>query len=253
MTHASQPSNPGGAAPAPRQCHYLKSDGHKCRDWAIRGQDYCARHDRFVHWRPESPIDVPLLEDEASVVLLLSETLRALAWGTIPVANGRMLLAGCRQAHTMQCQRLEMAKFRLRLRRLNIPEAEIFDHQSTAPEPAPLPGSSEPVLSNCDPEGGTRRTDLVPCPVPVSECAQNSRLGHQAEAEHEPTPVLQPNPRSRFRDLKKNWDKELLHSQNEMTDMRFKRHGETPEEFKAARATPFQDLANEEQIAIAVL
>lgn len=216
-------SNSGGAAPTDRCCRYTKSDGKPCRDWAARGQDYCHRHDIFLHGRPERPIDVPLLEDEASIVLLLSETLRAMAWGTLPVANGRMLLAGCRLAHTMQMQKLETAKFRLRLRRMGIREEEIFD---------PAPGAVESQ-------------------EPDSDDTAN------AEGENEPltTPLLQPpNQRfHKFRDLKKNWDKELGKVESEMTDMFAPRYKETREEFNASRVTPFDELLKEETLSVAVL
>ena len=39
-----------------------------------------------------------------------------------------MLLDGCRFAQSIHSQRLEMGKFRLKLRRLGILEEEIFDH-----------------------------------------------------------------------------------------------------------------------------
>jgi hypothetical protein len=203
--------NPGGAAPAHRQCHYTKADGRRCRDWAIRGQEHCARHQRFLHYSAMCPIEVPLLEDEDSVILLLSETLRALAGGMIPVSNGRALLAGCRLAHSMHCSGIETAKFRLRLRRLNIPENEIFE-PPVSPEPDPAPGA---LVSEPDTE-----PDSPSAPPPASG--------------------------ARFRDLKKNWDKEILRAENEITDLYAPRYGETREEFVAARATPFGNLAHEQ-------
>jgi hypothetical protein len=212
---ALQTSNPGGLAPADRQCRYTKADGLPCRSWAVRGQDYCHRHDLFLRRRVDKPIDVPLLEDEASIVLLLSETLRAMAWGTMPVSNGRMMLAGCRLAHTIHTQRIEAAKFRLKLRRLGIPEHEIFN----PPAPAERPLQSAPSAS-----------------APTSASAPNS----VPKDEPLTTPLEQPpNPRHhRFRDLKKNWDKELNKTEGEMLDMWSPRNNETRQELAAARATP---------------
>jgi hypothetical protein len=230
----------GGAAPADRQCQYTKSDGHRCRDWALRGHDNCARHHRFAQYAGHRPIDVPLLEDEDSLVLLLSQTLRALAWGAIPVSNGRAILNGCRLAHSIQCRRLEAAKFRLKLRRLNIPENEIF-----------APGSSEPVLSQGQPEDGTRRTDLcLETDAEPERGTQSTERDPQdagpgtrcPETDAEPCPAPDP-PEVRFRDLKKNWDKDLLHGENELTDMYAPRYGETREEFRASRVKPFDHLA----------
>jgi hypothetical protein len=205
-------SHPGGLAPADRQCHYTKSDGQRCRDWTLRGQDHCFRHDRYIHCRPERPVDVPLLEDEASIVYLLSQTLQALAWGTIPVTNGHALLTGCRLAHSMHAHRLEAAKFRFKLRRLGIPEHEIFEQQHAD-------AALAPESPSVNPEPGAPSSE----PTPNPERARPKDI--------------------QFRDLRKNWDKELLKAGNEMSDMIFKRYGEAKEDFLASRATPFEHLA----------
>ena len=209
----SQQQDPGGQAPADRQCNYTKSDGHRCRAWALRGHDHCFGHHRYLHSRPERPIDVPLLEDEASIVYLLSQTLQALAWGTIPVPNGHALLNGCRLAHSIQTQRLEAAKFRLKLRRLGIPEHEIFD-----------PGASpehEAANTNNQPKPGTPSPEPAPIPNPKRERSSNLS----------------------FRDLKKDWDQALQRTGSDAGDMYFPRYNETRDDFNAARATPFEHLA----------
>jgi hypothetical protein len=218
MNEATEP-NSGGAAPADRQCQYTKSDGKRCRNWILHGRDHCFAHDRYIHASPERPIDVPLLEDEPSIVYVLSQTLQCLAWGTVPIANGRMILDGCHFAHKMQMQHLETAKFRLKLRRLNIPEHEIFGE---APDtPALAPQTPIPAASEHAQELDARRPDPDPTPNPVKE-----RPGY-----------------IQFRDLKKDWDKDMLRVENEMTDMSHRRFGETQEDFLASHARPFDHLA----------
>ena len=110
----------GGAAPEHRQCQYIKADGKGCRDWAVRGHELCYRHGVFL--RGGQGIDVPLLEDEASIVLVLSETLRAVAHGTIPLNNGRLLMDGCRLAYTMQMERQKAANAERARRRTEVRE-----------------------------------------------------------------------------------------------------------------------------------
>lgn len=228
-----QPS-PGGVAPADRQCSYTRSNGLRCRDWALRGFDHCFRHHHFFQASSGGAIDIPLLEDEDSIVYLLSQALRGLAWGTIPVANGRALLAGCRLAHTMHSQRLEAAKLRFKLRRLGIPGQEIFD----------APAASEPAADlsaqcpEADAEPGALSPDLDSVPGALSPV---------------PDPVPPPAPKRswRFRDLKKDWDKAILRTSDELTDMYAPRCGETREEFNAARVTPFQDIAQKQPAGIA--
>jgi hypothetical protein len=218
VNELDQQSHPGGLAPADRQCHYTKSDGHRCRDWTLCGHHHCFRHHRYAHHLPERPVDVPLLEDEASILYVLSQTLEALAWGTIPVSNGHALMAGCRLANTIRTHRLETAKLRLKLRRLGIPEHEVFGDDSAVPALAP---------TNEHPETGA-----IPEPS-----------GPSSEPFPTPNPVKVRPPSVQFRDLKKNWEKELLRSGNNQDDMYFKRCGESKEDFQAARATPFEHLA----------
>ena len=219
----SEPTtNAGGTAPAERRCCYTKADGRACRDWALRGHEHCFRHHRYLHARPERPIEVPLLEDAASIVLLLSETMRAIAWGTIPVSNGRLLLAGCKLAHAMQRQRHEEAKLRMRCRRMDIPEEEIFEGRA-AKESQETGASQESEAGSEEPGAGSLEA--------VAELAPNPEVSN--------APLATPNPRVRFRNLKQNWDKELGRAANEMMDMRFPRHDETREAFEIARDTPF--------------
>jgi hypothetical protein len=213
-----QQTNTGGAAPPDQQCRYSKADGKPCRSWRVRGQDYCQRHNLFMHARMERPIEVPLLEDQASIVLMLSETMRALAWGTIPVSNGHALLDGCRLAHAIHCHGLERARIRLRARKMGMSEQEIF-------------GDSLEAKPQQEPESE--------CGSPNEEAESCSQLDEKPLT----TPIHKPNPQRQFRDLKKHWDKELLRIENEMMDMHHKRYGETPEEFLEAREKPYDHLA----------
>ncbi len=120
-------SNRGGAAPENRRCQYIKADGKGCQDWAVRGQELCYRHGVFL--RAGRGIDVPLLEDESSIVLVLSETLRAVAHGTIALKSGSLLLEGCRLAHTMQMERVRAANAERSRRRTAVREEEIGEEK----------------------------------------------------------------------------------------------------------------------------
>jgi len=127
-----EPTHSGGAAPEQRRCQYIKADGHGCRDWAVRGQQLCYRHGVFIH--SGRGIDVPLLEDEASIVLVLSETLRAVALGTVPVKTGALLLDGCRLAHTMQMEKQKAANAERSLRRREAREEAMAEQEMVQEE-----------------------------------------------------------------------------------------------------------------------
>jgi hypothetical protein len=230
ITQQSEPTNPGGLAPAGRQCHYLLGNGARCRDWALRGHDHCHRHHRYIHARPDSPIDVPLLEDEGSLTYVLSQTIQALAWGALPTANGHAILAACRLVQNNLNTRLETAKLRVKVRRLGIPEHEIF----------------EPQVPERQAVGAERQMDTG------ARCSEPGALSPDLDAPT-PTPIKVPPSNLRFRDLKKDWDKALQRTGSEAGDMYFPRCGETREEFNAARATPFEHLTKKEPVSIALL
>jgi len=223
---SQQDNNPGalacgGRAPADRACGYLLGNGQKCCDWAIRGQKYCFRHDRFLHARPERPIDVPLLEDDDSLIYVLSQTIQSLAWGTLPTSNGHTILTACRLVQNCLDSRLESAKLRFKLRRLGIPEHEIFESQHLASSSAPTP------------EQGA---DEIPTAAPGPETASapsalNSEPGSSNPVKVRPGRIC-------FRDLKKDWDKSLQRCENAVGDMYIRRYGETQQQFLASHATP---------------
>jgi len=168
----------GGAATPDRQCQFIKSNGFRCEDWALRGHQHCFRHHQYLNSCPETPIDVPLLDDEDDLVSLLSQTLRALALGTIPVANGRAILAGCRVMQGILTRRLAQAKFHVKLTSLNSPEASsaaadsLFGPRPPAQPPAethnpqPEPRNPQPVTRT--PQPATRNPQPEPRnPQPV--------------------------------------------------------------------------------------
>ena len=201
----------GGAAPADRLCQFTKSDGFRCRDWALRGHQHCFRHHQYLHTRPENPIDVPLLEDEDSLASLLSQTLRALAWGTLPANNGRAILAGCRIMQGLLTHRLAKAKFHVHLRRLVVThpdmieaEEELFDREPPIePEAVPVTCNPPPVTCNSSP--------ITSNPSPV-------------------TP--------HFLSAKKEWDQSLRRDEEELMELVLTECNKAPGPF-GARRVPF--------------
>jgi hypothetical protein len=207
-------TNGGGAAPEQRRCQYIKADGKGCRDWAVRGQTLCYRHGVFIH--SGRGIDVPLLEDEASIVLVLSETLRAVALGTIPLKTGSLLLEGCRLAHTVQMEKQKAANLERSRKRSEAREEEIRE-ESLEPEP----GSQE-LKEEC----GTR------CPEPGAP----SSAPH---AQH-----------LRFRDRQRNSDEHLAGVATEaLFDPRYQ---EAPGAALAAVAASLDESMEEEALAVGV-
>ncbi len=232
----SDPTQGGGAAPEHRRCRYTKADGKSCRDWAVRDQLFCYRHLVFLRPHNGRQIDVPLLEDESSIVLVLSETLRALALGVMPVNSGRLILDGCRLAHTMQMERQKAADHRVRRSRKCMHEDEISEEIQESQE-VPEPDAEckerklEPKPEPRQPDEGTRRADLE---EPVA-----TPLPH-------PSNPLHPHVRA----VKKNQDKERRAVENQRTSLSGPHGQENRHEVLAAHAKPLEEWMEEEALAV---
>ena len=159
----------GGAAPEHRQCQYIKADGKGCRDWAVRGQEMCYRHGVFLG--AGRGIDVPLLEDESSIVLVLSETLRAVAHGAISTKGAALMLDGCRLAHSMLMERQKAANAERARRRQEEREARSREEGSGEPEA----GSREPGAAGHRAPGTGHRTPET-CALRPEPCRESCAL-----------------------------------------------------------------------------
>ena len=108
----------------PKQCRQLRANGVQCRAHRVWKEDYCFFH---LHHRtpngmakrseepppppPENGIEIPLLEDAASIQIALTRVLTSLAAGKITPAEARAYMYG------------------LRLARLNLPKGGLIDGQ----------------------------------------------------------------------------------------------------------------------------
>jgi len=224
-----QTSN-GGAAPEHRRCQYTKADGKGCRDWAIRGQELCYRHGVFL--RASRGIDVPLLEDEASIVLVLSQTLRAVALGTIALKSGSLLLEGCRLAHTMHMEKQKAANAERTRRRTEVREQamreEISEEQQETDE------QQETEVASQETDAGS--------PGPNQECGARSPEPGAPSSEpgaRSPEPCAPP-------------PEPCALSPQPCGDRFSPRYQETREVFLAAQAEPLDERMEEESLAAGV-
>ena len=95
----------------PSQCRHLRANGTQCRAHRVWKEDYCFFH---LHHRtpngtakrseepppppPKNGIEIPLLEDLASIQIAIGRVLTALAQGKITSAEARTYLYGLRLA-----------------------------------------------------------------------------------------------------------------------------------------------------------
>ena len=262
----------GGAAPEHRRCRMILESGVRCGNWDVRGQGLCVRHGRW-QMTERGRVTVPLMEDEASIQLVISQTVRAMAIGALPPANGRVILAGCREARlTLHEQRWARWLERKVPEEKGVPEAqEVVAHGGAWLSPAQpaeaavaenAPAESVGVVEEAaveeDASEAPQEAELVGvCGEATDLCAEEDptlAFGHWPETsrdrpptpwdnaddppEHEPFAEYVRVPR--FRDLKKNWDDALARFESDGLDMYVKRAGETWEEYYAALARPYE-------------
>jgi hypothetical protein len=86
------------------RCRYVAHSGCQCRRPAIEGQLFCYQHKNFRHSQPlpfGSPapaITIPLLDDRATLQVVIAEVLRALAARQISVTESRAIFYGLQLA-----------------------------------------------------------------------------------------------------------------------------------------------------------
>ncbi len=84
-------------------CEHVKANGHFCGSPAMRGRNYCFFHlshigqrlrlERYAaHGLQSPPIELPLLEDAASIQLALMQVTEALLHGTLDPKRGGLVL-----------------------------------------------------------------------------------------------------------------------------------------------------------------
>ena len=202
--------------PEHRRCRHTMEDGERCRRWVNVGDTMCYRHFRYAGTDPLSPIKVPLLEDSASILMTVTQTVRALALGTIPQGNARAMLYGCNIAERVLKADFERAKFLRALRK-----------EEAAEEAAAVAaGAAEP--------GAAGTTD----PAPAAAAASDASMG---ETEWVPEPEVETalrGMRPRFPDVKKNWDESLARAEGEITKHFSPAEGESGAEWVARNGKP---------------
>jgi len=81
-----------------QRCEHIGPSGRHCGRWASRGEELCHAHLKYAEGCAGRRVDVPLLEDEASILYVLSQTAQALATGGMPPANGNAVISACKLA-----------------------------------------------------------------------------------------------------------------------------------------------------------
>jgi hypothetical protein len=197
----------GWKQPEHRQCVHLHGSGERCRRTAKTGEKFCHTHQRYADADPMFPVKVPLLEDPDSIRFVMSQTVRAMAMGTLPAANARSMLYGCRMALDLLNYKFAREKFESRAQSAGLRAQETSNSVRGAEDKA---------------EGtGDRLQEIVPGPVAlakaepavVEECAaglealESEDCGQPVEEESDDAVTFQTRPITpRFPDLREQWE-----------------------------------------------
>lgn len=201
-----------------RRCEHTLIGGTRCRRWADRDEKMCHAHRMYAQTWGRSRVDVPLLEDDASILYVLSQAAQALAKGAMPPSNGLAIIGACRQATRILTLRVERGKLAARraAAEQRTPEALPKAETREEPEIQEEPEMAIEVAACEDPECDGSEQD-VECAGPEEavegnpfeeECAaaQARAADEKAERERRTGPWVE-LPRFRQQDLDEQWER----------------------------------------------
>jgi hypothetical protein len=87
------------------RCRHIAYSGYQCRRPSLEGQPFCYQHARFSEPQPAPPrysrepaVMIPLLDDRATVQVVIAEVMRALVTRSIAAEEARALFYGLQLA-----------------------------------------------------------------------------------------------------------------------------------------------------------
>jgi hypothetical protein len=228
---AGQGQAGGWKAPEHRQCVHLHESGQRCRATTKSGGKFCHTHQRWADTDPMYPVKVPLLEDPDSIRLVMTQAVRAMAMGTVPAANGRGMLYGCRMA-------LDLLLFEFAREKFAAKDRAQTD-QVTGDR---LPGTERGAATDA-----AEAENLHP-----SESGSDGAPGVEGEAEGREAEEAEPEPAgescalegrslgARFPDLREQWEKSVTRAANEVSRNLGRKDGEALGASQARQRGPME-------------
>ena len=241
------------ARPERLRCQHRYESGARCNGSTETGEKLCYTHKRYAEADPMYPVQVPPLEDTASIRFVITQTARQVALGAIPPANGRALLQACRQAQATLLFDLavkrQSAEHRAQSTGSDPRGLPAASGRLPVSDPGELPASSGqlPAAGEAVAEGDGPVVEEELAPAMAAEAEQGSehsaqRSGEerterdaepQPEPEHdseqEPRPFLGVRPS--FPDLRQQWDRALEKTASEIGANLSRREDETAAEW----------------------
>jgi hypothetical protein len=215
----------GWVQPEHRRCVHLHGSGERCKGTAKTGEKFCHPHQRYADADPMYPIKVPLLEDPDSIRFVASQAVRALATGTIPAANARSMLSGCRMALELLNYEFAREKYQSRA-------------QGTGP------GAQGPRMVESGQCTVSEDQEIVPGPQAVGEPAVVEAVAAESGSEEVvESDICQSQAESfgpRFPDLRKQWDAAQARAEGEVGRNLHRKEGESLRTWQERRRGPIE-------------
>lgn len=193
-----------------RRCEHRLTSGARCGRWADRGKKLCYAHHGYAETYGRHRVDVPLLEDEESIVFVLSQTAQALASAAMPPANGLAIIGACKLATRLLALKLQQAKDAAR--------REITERREVETREEPEAQADALMETASEPGAGTEPGAGIAC-EPAAECDVDEGASErafeevraasesvEAEREYRDGPNVQ-LPRFRREDLDAEWER----------------------------------------------
>jgi hypothetical protein len=234
--------------PEHRRCVHLHESGERCRGTTKTGEKFCHAHQRFADADPMYPVRVPLLEDPGSIRLVASQTVRALAVGTLPPANARSMLYGCRMALDLLLYSLAVEKYRARQRKEEEERAQVIPGmpEGGGPVAVPEPVVVEECAAGCDamePDPTLsleKRSDKDGAPEPQGSGDQGSEAGLSGAGDGVSGATSTGRIGPRFPDLRAEWEAALARSERAVSRNLERKEGESLEAWQQRRRGPIE-------------
>jgi hypothetical protein len=220
-----------------RRCEHTLTGGTRCRRWADREERMCHAHRMYAETWGRSRVDVPLLEDEASILYVLSQTAQALARAAMPPANGLAIIGACRQATRVLALQMERGKLAARHAAAEQRAAEAKPPKPEEAQAKPERREEQATRERCEePEMAIEvaASEEAECGAPEQGCEEAVKgnpfeearaaaaartAAEKAEREEREGPTVQ-LPRFRREDLEEQWangkDRPFRRNENNM-------------------------------------
>jgi len=208
-----------------RRCATVREDGEPCRGTPALGETYCHAHARYRDAARSTIITVPLMEDEAAIAFVRSQTVRALAQGSIPPANANVMLRGCRDAERRLDRRLDVQRVALRYAAL---AAKIGVETARSLMGEFLQGSELRAQSTVGGERsavGDQRSESGRAEVNAEVISDQRSVISEGETAPEEAEVVMHQ--SVFPEVKEEWDRALARTEAKIGEMVYPRPRES--------------------------